>query len=319
MLTLFAHINLFKMTTKLFGFVIFVLILNACQGQGANPTIEQNSKVSLNGHFRMPDLPNQMDFAGEIIDLSDFDIRERLDKELHAIVFYHNLIIGYFKRANRFMPEIEILLKESNIPDDFKYLALIESGYENVESRSGAHGFWQFMPQTAKEYGLQVNTYVDERQDLRKSTPAAAKYLQKSKDTLGSWIEAAASYNRGVGGVRSDQKWQHVNNYFDAHMNNETARYVFRILAAKLIFENPICYGYDLAEIELYPPVSVKSEKITTEIKDIAQWAKDKGINYKIMVKLNPWILTNALKAKPEGYSILIPSDNSQFSNYKKK
>jgi membrane-bound lytic murein transglycosylase D len=305
-----------KMTAKLFGFLFFVSILSSCQGQNTDSIPEPISEISLNGHFRMPKLPIDMKFAGERIDLSDIDIRERLDKELHAIVFYHNLIISYFKRANRFMPEIERILKENNIPDDFKYLALIESGYENVESRSGAHGFWQFMPQTGKEYGLTMNSCIDERQDLRKSTPAAAKYLHKAKDTLGSWIKAAASYNRGVAGVRSDQKWQHVDSYFDAHMNNETARYVFRMMAAKLIFENSKSYGYDMSDIELYPVIETKTENVYNEIRDVALWAKEKGINYKILVKLNPWILSNTLKTCTGGYSILLPADNSQYSNY---
>jgi membrane-bound lytic murein transglycosylase D len=306
------------MLAKYYGIIFFIFFLSSCQGQNSESISEPAKQSSLNGHFRMPQLPKEMEFAGEKIDLSDIDIRERLDKELHAIVFYHNLIIIYFKRANRFMPEIERLLKENNIPDDFKYLALIESGYDNVESRSGAHGFWQFMPETAKEFGLTVNSSIDERQDVRKSTPAACKYLQKAKDTLGSWIEAAASYNRGMNGVRSDQKWQHVDSYFDAYMNNETARYVFRMMAAKLIFENPNSYGYNLNDIELYPIIDTKTERVSGEIRDVARWAKDKGINYKILIKLNPWILTNSLKSRLEGYAIVLPSNNSQYSNYRK-
>jgi hypothetical protein len=308
------------MAAKFFGFLLFVLTLSSCQGQSNSTNLsKQNEEKSINGHFIMPPIPSEIDFAGEKINLSDLDIRERLDKELHAIVFYHNLIITYFKRANRYMPQIESILKENGIPDDFKYLALIESGYDNIESRSGAHGFWQFMPKTAEEYGLTVSSSVDERQDLQKSTEAAAKYLKKAKQDLGSWIEAAASYNRGVGGVRSDQKWQHVNSYFDAHMNNETARYVFRILAAKLIFENPLSYGYDLNEIELYPVIETKSVKVNTEINDLALWAKEQGINYKILVKLNPWILSNSLKFNSVGYTFLLPKDNSQYSNYGSK
>ena len=295
---------------------VFLFFLFSCKGQETDANVQQSKGNLISGHFHLPELPTEMVFAGEKILLTDIDIRERLDKELHAIVFFHNLIINYFKRANRFMPELERLLKQNNIPDDFKYLALIESGYENVESRSGAHGFWQFMPQTAKEYGLTVNTFIDERQDMQKSTKAAAKYLQKSKDTLGSWIEAAASYNRGVGGVRSDQKWQHVNSYFDAHMNNETARYVFRMMAAKLIFENPLAYGYDLNEIEMYPVIETKSIDVDGEIKDLALWAKEQGINYKILLRLNPWILTNSLKSYSNGFTILLPKDNSQYSNY---
>jgi hypothetical protein len=305
-----------KMIIKFVAISIFLFCLSSCKGQEIDTTFKQ-SKISFNsGHFHMPELPTEMVFAGERILLTDLDVRERLDKELHAIVFYHNLIISYFKRVNRYMPDIEVLLKKNNIPDDFKYLALIESGYENIESRSGAHGFWQFMPQTAIEYGLTVNELIDERQDLRKSTIAAGKYLQKAKDTLGSWIEAAASYNRGVNGVRKDQKWQNVNSYFDTHMNNETSRYVFRIMAVKLILENPEKYGYDLDYIELYPPLKTKSEIVSGEIRDLALWSKNKGVNYKILIKLNPWIISKSLKNRPEGYVILLPFDTTQFSNY---
>lgn len=312
-------ITFFQNSKKIIGICVMASSLFACTAQTGSTKKDESTTAFDYGHFNMPKLPDEMVFAGEKIDLTDIDIRERLDKELHGIVFYHNLIIPYFKRANRYMGEIEKLLKETNLPDDFKYLALIESGYENVESGSGAHGFWQFMPQTAKEYGLTVNEFIDERQDLQKSTPAAAKYLTKAKDTLGSWVEAAAAYNRGVAGVRKDQRWQYVNSYFDTYMNSETSRYVFRILAIKLIFENPKSYGYDLEQIELYPVIETRTIAVNTEIKDLARWAKDKGSNYKILVKLNPWISGNVLKAKPSGYKIVLPKDNAQYGNYSNK
>ncbi len=307
-----------KPIPTIFGLFVLLFGLFSCNGREVNTQKKTITASQPEGHFIMPEIPAEMSFAGENINLKDIDIRERLDKELHAIVFYHNLILNYFKRANRYMPEIETYLRDNNLPDDFKYLALIESGYENVESGSGAHGFWQFMPQTAKEYNLQIDEFIDERRDLNKSTVAACKYLGKAKDTLGSWIEAAAAYNRGVNGVKRDQKWQNVNSYFDTHMNNETSRYVFRILAVKLIFENPSKYGFDLNQIDLYPVIETKRETVNSGIEDLALWAKKKGFNYKILVKLNPWILANSLKKRLNGYSILLPVNNSQYSNYSK-
>ncbi len=306
------------MIQKIIHFLILLnFLLFSCQNAEGQKQEEGAVIVPEISHFSMPKTPDSMEFAGEKIDLTDLDIRERLDKELHAIVYYHNLIIPYFKRSNRFLPEIEQLLKENNLPDDFKYLALIESGFENLTSPSGAQGFWQFMPTTGREYGMEINEYVDERNDISKSTPAAAKYLRKAYDTLGSWIDAAASYNRGVAGFKKDQKWQKTASYFDTYLNGETARYIFRMMAMKLIFENPKKYGYDLNTIELFEPYMTKEVQVNDEIKDLAIWAKQKGINYKILIRLNPWIKANRLPKRTGGYVLLLPSDDSQLRNIK--
>ncbi len=298
-------------------FLLALLFLFSCDRVEGQKT-EENKQIDTNnpGHFQMPKTPDSIVFAGEQIVFTDWDLKERLDKELHAIVYYHNLILSYFKKSTRFFPEIEQTLKEYKLPDDFKYLALIESGLENVTSPSGARGFWQFLPETAKEYGLVINDYVDERNDLKKSTQAAAKYLKSANDTLQSWIDAAASYNKGVNGFKKDKKWQQADSYFDLHLNTETSRYVFRILAVKLILENPEKYGYDLRSIETYPPYQTKQVNVS-EIKDIAVWAKGQGTNYKIVLKFNPWILTNRLPYRTEGYVILLPENNEHFGNHK--
>ena len=175
----------------------------SCEAEGQKQ--EESKSESRVEHFQMPKLPDSIVFAGELIDFTDWDLKERLDKELHAIVYYHNLIIPYLKRSTRFLPELERLMKENNLPDDFKYLAIIESGLENVTSPSGAQGFWQFLPGTASEYGMTISEYIDERNDLAKSTPAAAKYIIDAKDSMGSWVDAAASYNRGVSGLKKDK------------------------------------------------------------------------------------------------------------------
>ncbi|MEJ6491317.1 MAG: lytic transglycosylase domain-containing protein [Flavobacteriales bacterium] len=287
----------------------------SCEAEGQKQ--EESKSESRVEHFQMPKLPDSIVFAGELIDFTDWDLKERLDKELHAIVYYHNLIIPYLKRSTRFLPELERLMKENNLPDDFKYLAIIESGLENVTSPSGAQGFWQFLPGTASEYGMTISEYIDERNDLAKSTPAAAKYIIDAKDSMGSWVDAAASYNRGVSGLKKDKKWQEAESYFDTYMNNETGRYVFRILAMKLIFEDPMKYGYDLSTIQQYEPFETKSKLVEEGIPDVAQWSKGKGYNYKIVRKLNPWIIGNRLPNRTGGYTILLPANDEHFSNYK--
>jgi hypothetical protein len=293
------------------------LFLTSCESADGQKQDQEKPMVVDAAHFQMPNLPDSMTFAGEMIDLTDWDVKERLDKELHAIVYYHNLIIPCFKRSNRFFPTIEKLLKENDLPDDFKYLAVIESGLENVTSPSGAQGFWQFMPFTAKEYGMTVNSYIDERNDLSKSTPAAAKYLIKAKDSLSGWVDAAASYNRGAAGFNRDKSWQKSSSFFDTYLNGETSRYVFRILAMKLIFENPEKYGYDLNKIEMYQPYETKEIRVEGAINDLAVWAKQNGINYKILVKLNPWIIGNSLPKRTENYIILLPVGDSQLRNFR--
>ena len=177
-------------------------------------------------------------FFGRTINLEDEDIRERLDREIITNVYFQSSTTFALKRANRFFLEIEKILSEEHVPEDFKFLAVIESNLSEVSSPVGANGFWQFMPFTAKEYGLVMSDEVDERMNLTKSTRAACSFIKNAHKIFGDWINACASYNRGIGGVQSDMKWQKTDHYFDTDMNNETGRYVFRIMAMKLIMEN---------------------------------------------------------------------------------
>jgi hypothetical protein len=265
----------------------------------------------------LPDLPQFIIFCGERINLKDEDIRERLDREILVNAYFQSATIQHLKRANRYFTSIERILKREGIPEDLKYLAVIESGLTQAVSPAGAQGFWQFMPETAEQYNLQVTDEIDERLHIEKSTIAACRYLKNAKDELGDWLLATASYNRGIGGVRNDMKWQGTTHYFDTHMNSETGRYVFRLLAVKLIFEQPEKYGFAIKKSALYKPLSTYNVTIKTSIPNLANWALKMGINYKILVKLNPWILTNKLTVKNRFFVIQLPGKRTSLSPYK--
>jgi membrane-bound lytic murein transglycosylase D len=252
--------------------------------------------------------PTSVDFAGEKAPLQISDVRERLDRELLVNANLHSATILIMKRANRAFPVIEPILKQYGVPDDFKYLAVIESALTNAVSAAGAKGVWQFMPETAKEKGMEVNDVVDERYHLQKSTEGACKYLVKAKEKLGSWTLAAASYNGGMGGLSRKLEEQRVSSYYDLMLTDETYRYVFRILALKEIMKNPALYGFDVSKDELYENIPTKKIEVDSSITDLATFAKTQGINYKILKIHNPWLrdkkLDNPTKKK---YQIEIP------------
>lgn len=253
-------------------------------------------------------LPESIDFAGEKTPLDAPDIQERLDKELLVNTYWQSNMMLLLKRANKYFPLIEEILEEEGIPSDFKYLAVIESGLENVRSPKGAKGFWQLMPATAKEYGLEVNTNVDERYHIEKATRVACKYLKKAKNRFGSWTLAAASYNRGMYGTNRLLDRQLVDSYYDLLLNSETGRYVFRILAVKEIMTNSERYGFVFNSEDLYNPIPVKKIGLDTAIANLAEFAKEKEINYKILKIHNPWLIENHLNNKSRKYyEISIP------------
>lgn len=267
--------------------------------------IRDNYKV-----FSVP-LPEAIDFAGESVPIQDIDIKERLDKELVVNTYWHSQTFLFHKRANRWFPLIEKILKENGVPEDLKYLALIESGLDNVVSPAGAAGFWQFMKTTGKQYGLEVNSYVDERYHLEKSTEAACKYLKYAKNKFGSWTLAAASYNMGMGGLENRLKEQAVDSYYDLYLNAETSRYVFRILAAKHILTHSEDFGFNLLESDLYPEYNTKTLEVDTTINDLRSFGKSQGVNYKIIKTLNPWLRSSKMpNSSKKQYKILIPADD---------
>ncbi|SEG40536.1 lytic transglycosylase domain-containing protein [Flavobacterium urumqiense] len=252
--------------------------------------------------------PVKPDFAGEETPLKISDVKERLDRELLVNINLHATTILAIKRANRAFPVIEPILKKNGIPDDFKYLAVIESGLVNVVSPAGARGVWQFMPDTAKERGMEVNENVDQRYDLEKSTEAACRYFLSAKAKFGSWTLAAASYNGGMTGVNKQIDIQKVSNYYDLLLTEETSRYVFRILALKEIMKNPVKYEFNILPGDLYEILPTKKIEIDSSITDLAAFAKGQGINYKILKIHNPWLReTKLINDTGKKYLIEIP------------
>jgi membrane-bound lytic murein transglycosylase D len=253
-------------------------------------------------------MPDSIDFAGERTPLQISDVKERFERELLVNANLDATTLLVIKRANRAFPVIEPILKKYGVPDDFKYLAVIESNLVNAVSPAGARGVWQFMPETARETGMEVNEIVDERYHLEKSTEAACKYLLNAKFRFGNWTLAAASYNGGMTGVNKQIEMQKVTDYYDLLLNDETSRYVFRILALKEIMKNPDKYGFILAPEELYTILPSKKVMVDTTITDLATFAKSQGINYKILKIHNPWLRDKKLlNTSRKMYQIEIP------------
>lgn len=253
-------------------------------------------------------IPDTLDFAGEKVPLNIFYVKEALDKELSVNTYWHSSTLQLIKRTHRWFPMIEETLKKNNIPDDFKYLAVIESGLKNVTSPAGAKGYWQIMKATAKEYGLEVDKDVDERYNVRKSTEAACEYLNHANENFNNWTLAAASYNAGITGIKKQMNRQKEISYYDLLLNDETARYIYRILAIKLIFEDPESYGFYLEEKDYYRPIPTKTIEVKSKIDSWADFAAEQGISYKLLKTLNPWLRQKDLKnRKKKTYSIEIP------------
>lgn len=276
---------------------------------------EGNSAL-LEKNYRIISLspPKQLSFADEAIPLEEPEVYERLDREIHANTYFHSNTILYFKRANRWFPVIEKILKENNIPEDFKYLALIESGLQNTISPAGATGYWQFLKETAKEYGLQINGEVDERYHVEKSTIAACKYLNEAYKKYNNWALVAASYNVGMAKISKELERQKTNNYYDLLLNPETARYVFRIAAVKHIMQNPNDYGFIIQDKDLYHELQYALVNVEGAVKNFADFAKENNISYKVLKYFNPWLRQSYLHNNSSTtYAIKLPTD----ANYK--
>lgn len=253
-------------------------------------------------------IPSELEFAGEAVPLEKDDVLERIDRELLVNTYWQSNGLLLIKRANKFFPVIEPILEKNGIPNDFKYLAVIESGLQNVTSPAGAKGFWQIMSSTAKENGLEVNNNVDERYHLEKATQAACDYLIKAKDEFGSWTAAAAAYNAGINGISTRMSTQNVYNYYDLLLPEETSRYVPRIIAIKEILSNPAKYGFVFDQEDLYKLPELKQIKVDTAITNLTKFAQEIGVNYKVLKTYNPWLRENVLNNKSRKlYEIEIP------------
>ena len=255
-------------------------------------------------------LPENVTFAGEKMPLDNFDTRESLDREILTSAYRHSSTILIIKRANRYLPVIEKILKENDIPDDFKYLAAAESEYSNMISPAGATGFWQIMEATGREQGMEINSVVDERYDVEKSTQFACDYFRKSYERFGNWTLAAASYNGGRTAMDEQIRIQNQSNYYDLLLAEETARYIFRAVAYKLIISDPDNYGFTIENDELYPELKYFEVKVDSAITDFSEFARQYGTNYKLLKFLNPWLRKPYLPPRPnKEYFIKIPAE----------
>lgn len=308
--------HLFQQTLKLIGAASLVFIAylgvtsftqNDAEKQTATPENKQKSFAEDYNIFAL-DVPEEITFAGEPVPLDDPDIHERLDREILVNTYWQSNALLLIKRAHKYFPLIEPILKEEGVPEDFKYLAMAESGLTQVVSPAGATGFWQILSQTGREYGLEVNSNVDERYHIEKSTRAACQYLKKAKEKFGTWSLAAASYNRGMSGINNQLERQKTDNYYDLLLNEETRRYVFRVLALKTIMTSPSEYGYHYKKKDLYTLMPSKIVEVDTVVSDFADFAKKYDLSYKTFKNYNTWLRdTHLNNASNKKYEIKIP------------
>lgn len=284
--------------------IITIIFYNAILKTAPNPELQTHKGYKI----KALKLPSGLNLAGERVPLEINDVKERMERELLVNTYWQSNGILLLKRVNRYFPILEPLLTKYNLPDDFKFLALAESGFTDETSSAGAAGIWHFMRTTGKEYGLEINENVDERYNIEKSTKVAAEYLIKAKEKLGSWTLAAAAYNAGNRGVSRRLEAQEVNNYYDVKLPDETERYIFRILALKEIITNPKKYGFIFDKEDLYTRKETRLVKVDTAISNLTLFAKEFGMNYKELKIHNPWLRQHKLNNKSRRlYEIKIP------------
>ncbi|TVR80655.1 MAG: lytic transglycosylase domain-containing protein [Saprospirales bacterium] len=280
--------------------------------------IEELSNVLLSQQIRSIQLKNDYDFAGERVPIENFDIRERLERELLVNSYWHSSTSLNIKMANRFFEIIEPILKEEGIPDDFKYLAVAESNLRNVTSPAGAKGIWQFLANTGRGYGLEINAEVDERYHYEKATRAACRYIRDYYEEFGSWTLAAAAYNMGGPRLKRFLRDQRAESYYDLNLFEETNRYVFRIIAFKEIMESPREYGFLIEEEDMYPPFDhIKWVEINEPIANLGDFATEYGISYRMLKVYNPWLISGSLNnVRGKNYRIKVPIQDGYRDEY---
>lgn len=308
-----------------FGALVSYLFIFSKDSVADNEVLPPAAKLS-HGPENMPQrvgIPTQLpvtEFAGEKVPYSDFEVRERVDREILGNTFSHSRTMIVLKRAGRWFPVIEPILKKNGLPEDLKYVAVIESDLSNVVSPAGASGFWQFMKATAPEFGLEVTEEVDERYHPEKATEAACQYFKKAYSKFNSWTLAAASYNMGMAGVSKRVEEQKQSSYYDLDLNPETTRYVARILAMKSIFENPEAYGFLVSNADLYPPIPSNTLLVNGPIADLNAFAIENGTTLKLLKELNPWLRKNTLtNVKGKSYTVRIPAPNFDYVQAQKQ
>ncbi len=309
-------IKLFFSLTLIILLVTLVKIFSFSKDTGEKDKAFSHEFTGHYSIYAVP-LPKDLNFAGEPVPIENYDVFESLDREFLVNTYWQSQTLLFIKRANKYFPIIEPVLKKNNIPEDFKYLALAESGLMNVVSPSHAVGFWQFLKKTGQQYGLTVNKNIDERYHLEKSTQAACNYFNDAYKIFHNWTLVAASFNVGMGNLNKQLKKQQVDSYYDLYLNKETARYVFRIIAIKYILSNPDKYGFHFRKKDLYNYPEFQIDTIDTTINSLENFAISHSINLKIFKDLNPWIRGRQLQ-NPDSikYAIKIPVKRELFKDY---
>ena len=286
-------------------------LLTFCMNAGSDSEIYANPEgQSVQQIVKVPAIPNSLTFAGENVPLKYFDVKESLQRELTVISYWHASIAQIIQLNNRYGDEIKSIIKKEGLPEDFYYLCLAESGLQPVISPANAGGYWQFLAGTAKEYGLVVDEEVDERYNVEKSTIAAIKYFKKAYAEFGTWTMSAASFNIGISNVRYRMKIQSQNNYYDTQFPEETARYVYRALAFKLLLESPQIYGFYIGGDDLYKPLEYNEVTVTGAIENWSEFAAKYNTNFKILKIYNQWIRSNKMENKlKKTYVVRVPKE----------
>jgi len=274
---------------------IFLFVASKMEPDNATPADYRNTD-NVPQIVKGVNLDQSFSFCGEALPMDNFDVRERLDRELLVNTYWHSSTVLAIKKSTRYFPTMDRILQEEGVPTDLKYVAVAESALRHVTSPAGARGFWQFMRGTGGEYGLEINSEVDERYHLEKSTRAAAKYLRSLRERFGSWANAAAAYNMGGGNMNKRLREQEAENYFELNLNEETSRYYFRLVAIKYIMENPRAYGFYLDEKDYYPPLdNFKELSVSKAVSSWGAFAKENGTTYRMLKVYNPWLVSNKL------------------------
>ena len=301
-------------------FVVFVLVYILVKSYVLPPL--PNSVSYTNNNFYVFDLniPANLEFCGEKIPSNDFDIKKDLEREFFNSAYWKNNSLALFQKAQRWFPYIEPILKQEGVPDDFKYLCVIESHLSNASSPAGAAGFWQLVPMSARNYGLEVNSEVDERYHVEKATHAACGHIKDAYEAFNNWTLAAAAYNRGIGGIQSAMAKQKTDNYYELLLNRETGSFVYRILAYKTLFSSPGHFGIKKKKLSYYPKIPFKIFKVDSSIKSLSLFAKQIGCTAGLIRLYNPWLLTDELNNPAKKvYEIRIPKNlEADYSGYLK-
>ncbi|MGA2295913.1 MAG: lytic transglycosylase domain-containing protein [FCB group bacterium] len=294
---------------KIVILILLVLFGLSCSEQKPLSSQTVQNTENFISYISSVKLPTELSFCGEKVPLEIPEVKERAEREFYLLLQQPGQVILYVKRAGIYFPMFEKLLKENNVPDDFKYLAVAESALYMARSTKDAVGLWQFIETTGRKMGLRIDNYVDERKHPEKSTEAAIKYLKEGYDVHKSWLLAAAGYNMGHLGVISNIDFQNTNDYFEMFLNEETSRYILRIVIIKEFMTNYAKYGFKIENEDIYTPPKYKLVDCKDGILNLAEWAKAKGTTYKQIKLLNQWILQKSLPAPPKGesYQIAVP------------